>query len=65
MKNKHIDDGSCSDCGIKGHDVIIEDGFEVTECSKCGKEISCFEMDYEPDWDAIAKDDAIDRNGDY
>ena len=59
---REIPDGYCDDCGTKGHTVLhTYDGLVVTECSHCGREIDCEELEDETDYDAMAKDDKLFR----
>jgi len=61
-----IADGYCRECGTKGHTIVETfDGYRVTECSHCGEEQDCKEIEDDTDYDAMAKDDAIDFRGDY
>lgn len=61
-----VPDGGCKDCGIKGQTIIETiDGLRIWECSKCGEEQGVEEIVDDTDYDAMAKDNAIDRNGDY
>ena len=58
--------GWCKDCGTKGHTVLETiDGLRIWECSHCGEEQAVETIEDDTDYDALAKDNAIDFEGDY
>ena len=56
---KEIPEGSCIQCGIKGHYVVEEDGFITTECRECGMIFEEIEVPFDRDEDAEAKDRSL------